>query len=142
MTTTGDRRPIGLLLRALDRLIDDSFERALGARAVTRRQWQLLTMLAERPTSLDDLTSAVAPFLDRTGGETAEQHLRPLADDGLVTVTVDLCRLTEPGRALVEDLRTAVQAVRDRTVEGLADGEYDRTVATLQTMVDNLSRPA
>jgi hypothetical protein len=70
-TTTGDR-PIGLVLRTLDRLIDERFDRTLTGRGVTRRQWQLLNTLAGGPATLDTLTAAVAAFLDRSAGETAD----------------------------------------------------------------------
>lgn len=41
-TTGFHETPIGFLLRKLDRLINERFERTLGARGITRRQWQLL----------------------------------------------------------------------------------------------------
>ncbi len=51
MNTTDrrDQPPIGLLLRKLDNLVNERFERTLGTRGITRRQWQLLHTLAERP---------------------------------------------------------------------------------------------
>ncbi|MGC4804269.1 MarR family winged helix-turn-helix transcriptional regulator [Micromonospora sp. DT233] len=146
-TTDGQRRffppPIGLLLRKLDGLIDERFECALGNRDISRRQWQLLNMLAEGPATSDALNAAVAPFLDRTTGETVEPHLAPLATRGLVVAaTGGAYELTETGRALLESLAEEVRAIRDRTVRGLADGEYDRVVAGLQTMVANLEERA
>jgi hypothetical protein len=132
MTTTD--RPIGVLLRTLDRLIDERFERALGDRGVTRRQWQLLHTLAAGDRTPGELTAAVAPFL--APGETVHRHLEPLVEAGAVHGTY---ALTDRGRALHDDLALAVQEIRDRTVDGLPDGEYERTVATLETMIGNLA---
>jgi hypothetical protein len=130
--------PIGLLLRTLDRLIDERFEQALGARDITRRQWQLLNTLAEGTRTTEALTAAVAPFL--TGQETVDRHLHPLVATGAVVRVDDGYALTDPGRTLVSSLAHEVRAVRDLTVEGLPAGEYQRTVATLETMIDNLRR--
>ncbi|PJJ55704.1 MarR family winged helix-turn-helix transcriptional regulator [Compostimonas suwonensis] len=140
MNTTDrrDQPPIGLLLRKLDNLVNERFERTLGTRDITRRQWQLLHTLAERPTTLDALNTAVAPFLDQAAGETAKQHLDPLAKLGLVTSTSDVYELTGAGRTLFDSLAEDVQTTRDLTVRGLADGEYDRTIANLQAMIANL----
>jgi DNA-binding MarR family transcriptional regulator len=131
MNTTD--RPIGLLLRTLDRLIEDRFDRALGDRNVTRRQWQLLHTLAAGDRTLDELTAAVQPFL--ATGETVHRHLEPLVEAGAVRGAY---ALTDSGRALHDDLVRAVGEIRDRTVAGLPDGEYQRTVATLEAMIGNL----
>ncbi|GIJ56684.1 MarR family winged helix-turn-helix transcriptional regulator [Virgisporangium aurantiacum] len=136
-TTTG--RPIGHLLRTLDRLIDERFDRTLVGRGVTRRQWQLLNALAGGPATLDTLTAAVAAFLDRSAGETARPHFDPLVAAGIVTGSGDTYALTAAGRATLADLAAEVGTIRTATVAGLPDGEYERTVATLQTMIDNLS---
>jgi hypothetical protein len=128
--------PIGLLLRTLDRLIDERFDRTLAGRGVTRRQWQLLNTLAAGAATLDTLTAAVAPFL--AAGETARPHLDPLVTNGTVDTDGTAYALTDAGRATFADLTAEVRTIREATVAGLPDGEYERTVATLQTMIDNL----
>ncbi len=133
-----DQPPIGLLLRKLDNLVNARFERTLGTRGITRRQWQLLHTLAERPATLDALNTAVAPFLDQAADETAKQHLDPLAKLGLITSTDDEYELTDSGRTLFDSLAEDVQTTRHLTIRGLADGEYDRTIANLQAMIANL----
>lgn len=144
MSTTAhrDQPPIGLLLRKLDHLINERFESTLGTREITRRQWQLLRTLAERPATLDALNLAVAPFLDQAAGETAEPHLEPLARRGLVTSNGNEYDLTASGRTLFDSLADDVQTTRDLTIRGLADGEYDRTIANLQAMIANLEDSA
>ncbi|HWH26618.1 MAG TPA: MarR family transcriptional regulator [Pseudolysinimonas sp.] len=130
--------PIGFQLRKLDGLLNERFEGTLGARGVSRRQWQLLRMLAEQAHTLVELNEAVAPFLDRAEGETARRHLDPLAAGGVVTVTDGVYKLTADGRAFVDGLVDEVQLTRDLTVRGFEEGEYDRTVASLQRMIRNL----
>ncbi len=120
-------RPIGLLLRTLDRLIDDRFEHAFGARGITRRQWQLLNAL---PGTLTELTVAMPP------GEPIDPG--PLVETGVVRREGDLYSLTAEGEDLRADLAHDVRTIRDRTVAGLPDGEYQRTVATLEAMIANL----
>jgi len=140
MNTTDrrDQPPIGLLLRKLDNLLNERFERTLGTRSVTRRQWQLLRILADNPAHLDALNAAVAPFLDLATGESAQQHLDPLVKLSLVTSMDDVYELTSPGGTLFDSLAEDVQTTRSLTVRGLADGEYDRTIANLQAMIANL----
>src|SRR4051794_26552680 len=123
--------PLGLLLRRLDRLIDERFVATLGARGISRRQWQLLNAL---PGDDAALGAAVAEFLGP--GETVREHLEPLAERGYIREGYSL---TQAGQALVEELAREVAATRALTVAHLADGEYERTVRTLELMIGNLS---
>lgn len=141
MNTTENGRtqpPIGLLLRKLDNLLNERFEHTLGARGVTRRQWQLLHTLAKQPASLEALNTAVAPFLNQYSEETARQHLDPLVELGWITSAGDVYKLTSSGRTLFDRLAEEVQTTRDLIIRGLAVGEYDRTITTLHTMISNL----
>jgi hypothetical protein len=52
----------------------------------------------------------------------------------------DVYEMTDRGRALFDTLAHEVHVTRDLTVAGLADGEYERTLGSLQTMVENLER--
>lgn len=129
---------LGFLLRELDRLITERFERTLGRHGITRRQWQLLSTLTRDEATGEELDRAVAPFLDPTLGETAAPHLHPLLTTGAVGVERGRYRLTEEGRALVERLSADVEETRNQTTAGLTERDYDRTVRTLQVMIANL----
>ncbi|MFY1668417.1 MarR family winged helix-turn-helix transcriptional regulator [Plantactinospora sp. WMMB334] len=139
-TTDGGRRqpPIGYALRKLDRLIEERFERTIGKRGVTRRQWQLLNALVDGGYSSAALNDTLAPFLDRAAGESVQQHIDPLMQQGLVHHDGDAFTLTDAGRGLLRSLATDVQALRELTAAGLDERQYEQTVANLQTMIHNL----
>ena len=56
-------RPIGFWLKLVDRMIDEQFASTLEEHGVTRRQWQLLNILARENATVQQLDTAVAPFL-------------------------------------------------------------------------------
>jgi hypothetical protein len=82
----------------------------------------------------------VAPFLDDGADETSERHLEPLLGGGLVGERSGVYRITDLGRMELRGARDTVQGLRDVTVAGLEEGEYERTLRALETMIDNLSR--
>ena len=133
-------KPLGFLLRTLDRLLEERFEEALQSQQLSRRQWQLLNILADGQKTLGRLDEAVAPFLDANAGETSERHLEPLVSAGLVAKEAGEYRLTDAGRAGLRSARASVDRLRARMVNGLDDGEYARTVRSLEAMIGNLAR--
>ncbi|GAB4100218.1 MarR family transcriptional regulator [Sinomonas halotolerans] len=133
------QKPLGLLLRTLDRLLEERFEEALERHRLSRRQWQLLNVLADGQETVGQLDEAIAPFLDAQAGETSERHLEPLLSGGLVAEKGGMYRLTDAGRAELRSAREAVEGLRSVTVRGLDDGEYERTVRALEAMIDNLA---
>jgi DNA-binding transcriptional ArsR family regulator len=136
---TDPQKPLGYLLKTLDRLLEERFEEALERHRLSRRQWQLLNVLADGEKTVGQLDEAIAPFLSAQSGETSERHLEPLLGGGLVAERSGVYRLTDAGRAQLRSAREAVEGLRDVTVEGLEDGEYSRTLRTLEAMIDNLT---
>jgi hypothetical protein len=55
-------RPIGWWLKEADARLDSAFDRALVGKGRTRREWQVLSTLAARPTGSDELAVALAAF--------------------------------------------------------------------------------
>jgi DNA-binding MarR family transcriptional regulator len=98
--------------------------------------------VAEGAAPLDALTASVAPFLDQASGETARQHLDPLAREGILNEDGDVYTLTKHGWELFQSLAGEVQTTRDLIVAGLPQGEYERTVAALAAMIRNLEAAA
>ncbi|GAB2737676.1 MarR family winged helix-turn-helix transcriptional regulator [Sinomonas soli] len=133
------QRPIGFLLRTLDRLLEDRFDEALERHRLSRRQWQLLNVLADTQATVAQLDEAIAPLLDDGAEETSERHLEPLLGGGLVAEKGGVYRLTDLGRMELHGARDTVNGLREVTVRGLEDGEYERTLRALEAMIGNLS---
>lgn len=130
------QRPIGYWVKTVDRLIDDQFAAAAGEAGLTRRQWQILNVLAEQPgATREQIAHALAPFL--TGTESIDDHLAGLAD--LVTVRPDGLELTPAGRARLDQVRaSSVAQLRERVAAGLTREEYETTLRTLERIARNL----
>lgn len=133
MTT---QRPIGYWVRTVDRLIDDQFAAAAGDAGLTRRQWQILNVLAEHPgAGTEVLARALAPFL--AAGETPDEHFAGIRE--LVTVRPDGLELTQAGRARLDQVREhTVQQLHDRVASGITREDYETTLRTLEQIARNL----
>lgn len=139
-------QPIAYLLRTLDRLLEERFTDALANHRLSRRQWQLLNVLAETQSTISQLDvatgqldAATAPTLEMSGREPSEASLEQLLSGGLVAEKGGVYRLTDAGRIEYRKALKDVQGVRDISTQGLENGEYERTIRTLETMVSNLT---
>jgi len=135
-------RPIGFWLKAVDRLIDEKFASTLDEHGVTRRQWQLLNVLAQGPATVEQLDAAVAPFLSAAtaedAAETSSEHLAELVESAWVDATANEYSLTDRGRSALERLTAVVASERTQMSEGLSPEQYEQTVAALERMARNL----
>src|SRR6476469_4131645 len=105
-------RPIGYWVKLVDRLIDEHFEETLEEHGVTRRQWQLLGVLARGDATLEELDEAIAPFLAAADGESSAANLSELEESAWVTDTDGTYALTERGRTTHSRLAEVVQRNR------------------------------
>lgn len=139
-----DPRPIGFWLKLVDSKIDEQFASTLEEHGVTRRQWQLLNVLAQEPATEERLDAAVAPFLSAGTGapadpaESSADHLAELIDSGWVAVTHGEYELLDRGRGAFERLTEVVATQRTLMTEGLTQEQYDETLAALERMARNL----
>jgi hypothetical protein len=137
-----DPRPIGYWLKLVDRMIDEQFAETLDEHGVTRRQWQILNVLARENATVEQLDAAIAPFLaaatDESPAESSVEHLTELIDSAWVAATVDGYELTERGRTAFEKLEEVVAHQRTLMAEGVAPEEYEQTVSVLERMARNL----
>lgn len=137
-------RPIGFWLKLIDGLIDEQFAQTIEAHGVTRRQWQLLSVLRPEPTSLDELDAAVAPFLSSHESTTASQtessaeHLAELVESGWVSRDDDDYALTASGADAFGRLGEVVAELRRGMADGISPEDYERTISTLERMARNL----
>lgn len=133
-------RPIGWWLKEVDRLLERAFERALAAEDATRRQWQVLNVLAGGASDVPAVAAALAPFwTGDTGPGEAEVVLAELAARGWVRVDGRDVALMSEGAAARERMMVAVREQRTRAVEGVSEQDYRTVVATLQRMAANLA---
>lgn len=134
MTAPTDRRPIGFWLKLLDRLIDERLEASLGD--LSRRHWQVLNVVQQRPATQSEIDARVRPFLDQE--QTTVREVSDLQQRGWLTVGSDSVALTELGTREFERLLDAVSADRAALMTGITPDEYAALVATLETMARNL----
>lgn len=134
-----DQRPIGFWLKLVDRLIDEQFAETLEEHGVTRRQWQLLTVLSRGPATLEQLDLAVAPFLSNgTTPESSAEHLSELIESSWVDATATGYETTERGSGAYNRLAEVVNANRARASEGVSEQEYRDTIDVLERLAVNL----
>jgi len=134
-----DQRPIGFWLKLVDRLIDEKFAETLDEHGVTRRQWQLLTVLSRGPATLEQLVLAVAPFLSNgSTPESSVEHLSELIESGWVDATATGYETTERGSTAYERLAEVVNANRAKASEGVTEQEYRDTIDVLERLAVNL----
>lgn len=134
-------RPLGYWLKLVDGLIDQQFASTLEEHGVTRRQWQLLNVLAREASTVEQLDAAVAPFLSAQPGDDAEssaEHLTELIESAWVDATPAGYELTERGRGAFERLEAVVASQRTVVAEGITPDEYEQAVAVLERMARNL----
>lgn len=127
-----EERPIGFWLKLVDRLIDRSFDDALGEHELTRRHWQVLNSCPSTVTALD---SDLAPFLAE--GES----VRPVVDDLTARAWIQVgaeVALTGTGTTALAKLREDVDVTRQRLMADLTPQQYAATVRVLRQMAVNL----
>jgi DNA-binding MarR family transcriptional regulator len=136
-----DRRPIGYWLKRLDRLIEEHFERTLAGEGVTRRQWQALNTLHQRPSTQAELAEALQPFLVDDPGA-GRRVIHELVVRGWVRQGEgDRLALTPAGAGAHAGLLERIQATRQLLVRGVTHEEYLAAIDVLRRMAENLERP-
>jgi DNA-binding MarR family transcriptional regulator len=130
--------PIGYWLKLVDRLIDERFDETLEEHGVTRRQWQLLGELTRSEATLEQLNTALTPFLKADADESLATQLDELVESGWVSASGDVYATTEHGKTAFTRLSTVVQGIRDALTDGLDEQEYATTLGVLERMARNL----
>jgi DNA-binding MarR family transcriptional regulator len=137
-----DQRPIGFWLKLTDRLIDEQFSATLDEHGITRRQWQLLNVLARGSATVEQLDAAVAPFLEPAtadaAAESSVEHLTELIESGWVDATARGYELTDRGITALERLTVVVSEQRTVLARGITDEEYRSTIDVLERVSRNL----
>jgi len=139
-------RPIGYWLKLVDRLIDEQFAATLDDHGVTRRQWQLLNVLSQGSSTVDQLDAAVAPFLaaatETEESESSADHLAELVESEWITLLGGTYTLEDRGRLAFEKLTEVVAVQRTVFTEGVSPEQYQQTLEVLERMARNLGYTA
>ncbi|MET1033770.1 MAG: MarR family transcriptional regulator [Arthrobacter sp.] len=135
-------RPLGYWLKLVDSLISEQFTVSLEEHGVTRRQWQLLNVLAKGPASGGELTAALAPFFGEPPAEgeptSPSEHLTELVESGWVQEEGHNFMLTERGATSLDRLTSIVDTMREESSAGVSAEDYATTVRSLRRMALNL----
>lgn len=134
-----DERPIGFWLKLVDQLVDDQFGASFEEHGVTRRQWQMMNLLTDSPATEKQLSDALKPFFPVVEGSiTSAELIEELRESGWVDLNEGQYQLTDLGRRSLENLRGAVERIREQLTENVSEEEYGALVAVLQRMATNL----
>jgi DNA-binding MarR family transcriptional regulator len=136
-----DRRPIGYWLKHLDGLIEQSFERTLAGEGVTRRQWQALNTLQERPSTQAEIAAALKPFLVDDPGADRRVIDELMAREWVRQGEGNRLELTPAGARAHAALLERIQSVRQLLVRGVTQEEYLAAIDVLRRMAGNLEGP-
>lgn len=130
--------PLGSWLQLVQRLIEEQFADILDEHGVTRRQWQLLTVLARQPATVEQLDAAIAPLPTDPAVESSAEHLTELIESGWVDATAGGYDITDRGRTAFDRLTEVIVEHRAAMVEGLSEGELEQARVVLERMSRNL----
>lgn len=131
-------RPIGFWLRLVDGLINEQFDATVEEHGVTRRQWQIMNLLAEAPATAAELNESLKPFFSQTAEESSAEHLDELLESNWINDDDGKYSLTELGRNSLALLGDVVDRNREQVIDGISDQEYSATLDVLQRMARNL----
>lgn len=132
------QRPLGFWLKLVDGLINQQFDGLVEEHGVTRRQWQIMNVLAGSPSTEAELTKVLKPFFDFDAGVSAAEPVAELVESGWVAVDGGQYILTEIGRESLTRLSEVVEHNRMQITVGIPPEEYDAAVDVLQRMAHNL----
>ncbi|MFI5084932.1 MAG: MarR family winged helix-turn-helix transcriptional regulator [Actinomycetales bacterium] len=132
------QRPIGFWLKLVDGLITEQFDAIVEEHGVTRRQWQIMNLLAESPATVERIGEGLKPFLAEEPDESAADQIDELVDSGWVALDGGLYTLTEQGRASLAKIGVVVKQNREQISAGIPADEYEAALDVLQRMARNM----
>jgi hypothetical protein len=136
MTEQGssEQRPLVFWLELVHRMLDAQFETTLDEHGVTRRQWQLLNVLAAEPSDLHQEGEETA-YLDDVG-ELIESDW--VHSDGGAPPQGSVFSLTERGRGAFDRLSAVIAEQRTNDARGISPDDYLTSVSALRQLATNL----
>lgn len=134
-------KPIGYWTKRLDAALEAHLDSTLARLKLSRRQWQMLNVLAETTISPEDLDGILNPFW---GGDTRrrENELAALVGRGMIIMVDDRLSLSELGHAKHTEAQKLVEESRRDLSMGIGIDEYAMAVSVLERMTLNAERLA
>lgn len=134
-------RPIGYWLKRLDAALEAHLDNTLSQLRLSRRQWQAINTLADRPVSPQALAETVRPLW----GDNAalrEKELAALVGRGLITLVDGYLTLSDLGFAKHAEANRLVDDSRRELSAGIGIDEYAIALSVLERMSNNAERLA
>ena len=132
-------RPLGYWLKLVDSLIDEQFAATLEEHGVTRRQWQVLNLLEQRPATKDELKSELSLFFATADEpESFDEHLLELVESGWIVQEDSEYSITERGHVSLLKLSELVEKIRTQSGEDLDGSEYQAVVVALEKIARSM----
>ena len=133
-----EERPIGFWLKLVDQLVDEQFGASFEEHGLTRRQWQMMNLLTNGPATGPELSDQLRPFFPPVETGSSAELIDELVDSGWVAVREGEYSLTDLGSRSLENLRGAVERIREQLTEEVSEEEYIALVSVLKRMAGNL----
>jgi hypothetical protein len=122
--------PIGYWVKRVDAMLDDRFAGAVSAGGLTRRHWQVLTVLTDGRSDAESTDGVLRGF----GSELNDLSLR-----GWVRRSPDGYEATLEGQVEYRRLLDELAAARAHLTDGVDPVDYVAAVRVLQRIVANLA---
>ena len=98
----------------------------------------MMNLLTDGPASEKQLTDGLKPFFPVVESGTSVELIEELRESGWVALEENQYQLTDLGRRSLENLRGAVERIREQLTANVSEDEYGALVAVLQRMATNL----
>ena len=129
-------RSVAYWVNLVDALVEQAADDAFDDSGLTRRHWQVFTVIADGVRSVSDADERLSTVLGGRGSTYS------LVDDlrrrGWVSGADTELLVTVAGEEAYDELRAIVARNRERIASGIAARDYEVTVATLERIARNL----
>lgn len=129
-------RSVAYWINLVDALVEQAADDAFDDSGVTRRHWQVFTVMSDGVRSVAEVDERLGAVLGGKGSTYS------LVDDlrrrGWIAGAEGELHVTVAGEEAYDELRTIVASNRERIASGIAARDYEVTVATLEQIARNL----
>ncbi|MEZ2389211.1 MarR family transcriptional regulator [bacterium RCC_150] len=134
-------KPIAYWIKRLDAALEAHLDSTLAKMKLSRKQWQTINILAERPLRPAALNEALLPLW---GSDTKhrESELASLVGRGMIVMVDEVIALSERGRAARSEAEWRLRDSREEITAGIGIDEYAIAVSVLERMALNAERLA